>query len=147
MRIAWMAFALLLTACSGARVEGKSTAAAQVAGTPAEALGLSRTSVFDIPEPRAFEYADDSGKRLERPWHGAPPRPPHDIQGYLPITQKNNDCLGCHGAESTDDAPALPQSHFIDYRNAPGVVRKEPAGTRYVCTACHVPHANVPTLP
>jgi cytochrome c-type protein NapB len=40
----------------------------------------------------------------------------------------------------------IPASHYVDLRNAPAVKRAEIAGSRFVCTACHVPQTNAQPL-
>lgn len=86
--------------------------------------------------------------RLPRAYVGEPPLIPHSMDGLLPITRDSNACLLCHGTPgpSSDDPPPAPASHFVDRRNAPDVRRSEVAGARWVCTSCHIPQTNAPTL-
>ena len=113
-------------------------------------LGLSKTSVFEVPDPLKWAFVKESpggNDRLPRAYPGAPPRIPHDVAGYLPITVARNGCLKCHDiakAATEDDPTPIPASHHVDLRNAPGVHQKEIAGARWVCTSCHVPQAQVP---
>ena len=74
----------------------------------------------------------------------APPMIPHSIEGMTPITVKNNMCLNCHmpqNAKALGITP-MPKDHFVD--NFEGD-KKEPrvAGSRYFCTTCHTPQANL----
>lgn len=120
-------------------------------GIPARQLGLSKTSVADAPVSEVYVYSSMSpgeSTRLPRVYDGAPPLIPHSVDGLLPITRDSNACVVCHGTpgSSSDDPPPAPLSHFVDQRNGPDVRRSEVAGARWVCTSCHVPQTNAPTL-
>ena len=152
MRTLLPAALLLLAACATAQVPPQLAApAAQTApGVSDQDLGLSKGSLFEVTEARPFNFVGESpggNDRLPRAWGAAPPRIPHDIAGYLPITLQRNQCLKCHDVEKMkepEDPTPIPPSHHVDWRNAPGVVGKEIAGARWVCTSCHVPQALVP---
>ena len=88
------------------------------------ALGLRKTDlyseakdttgaqgVFDAPAP-------GSSTKFERAFVNAPPMVPHSVEGLLPITQSNNQCLGCHMPEvaAAVKATPIPVSHFTNYR-------------------------------
>jgi len=88
------------------------------------ALGLRKTDlyseakdttgaagVFDAPAPGA-------STKFERAFVNAPPMIPHSVDGLLPITQSNNQCLGCHMPEVAPAVKAtpIPVSHFTNYR-------------------------------
>ncbi|MCC7181249.1 MAG: nitrate reductase cytochrome c-type subunit [Acidobacteria bacterium] len=107
-------------------------------------------SADQAPAPEHFEHGDKrpgQSERLPRAWEGAPPVIPHSLRGLTPITAKNNACARCHGrAGATSGPPPAPPSHFVDLREAPGVVRPQIAASRYNCTACHVPQTNAPPL-
>lgn len=119
-------------------------------------LGLSKTSVFDTPEPQTISYSDKfpgTSTVFPRAYLNAPPQIPHNIENFKPITASNNACMGCHnnpsmrGKEITKGMPTpMPESHYTDLRHKPGVVREQIVEARYVCTQCHVPQANVDTL-
>ncbi len=118
---------------------------------PDRQLGLSKTSMTDAPVSDVYVYSSKSpgeSTRLPRAYTGAPPLVPHSIDGLLPITRDSNTCIVCHGTpgSSSDDPPPAPVSHFVDQRNAPDVRRNEVAGARWVCTSCHIPQTNAPTL-
>jgi cytochrome c-type protein NapB len=113
--------------------------------------------------------APGSSKRFARAYVNAPPMIPHSVEGLLPITRSNNQCLGCHMPEAAKGvgATAIPASHFTDFRpktemkdgkivkdgkavnNTTDVVvakfkkldKLNPA--RYNCSQCHAPQANV----
>lgn len=141
---------VFLTACPPAgRQEKKapSPPSPQVGVADSE-IGLSKTSVFDTPAPPQFQYNQSEpgeSQVLPRAYPGAPPLIPHEVSELLPITREDNACLDCHAADEGDSAgpPPIPQSHYIDMRGAPGVVRETIAGARFVCTTCHVPQATL----
>ncbi|HRH79956.1 MAG TPA: nitrate reductase cytochrome c-type subunit [Thiobacillaceae bacterium] len=124
--------------------------AVQDAAIPDEDLGLSKTSVFDVPSPDVVEYkgADPGANvNLPRSYHTAPPMIPHSIQGMVPITQEANLCRDCHvnpdliGQKIDKGVPnPAPVSHYVDVK----------AGQLYMgrfnCTQCHAPQANVKLL-
>ncbi|RUM72282.1 MAG: nitrate reductase cytochrome c-type subunit; periplasmic nitrate reductase electron transfer subunit, partial [Sulfurovum sp.] len=53
-----------------------------------------------------------------RAYVNAPPMIPHSVEGLLPITKNNNQCLGCHMPDVAPSVGAtpIPPTHFIDYR-------------------------------
>ena len=115
-----------------------------------DAMGLSKTSVFDVPSPDAFVYGDKAPNKsgvLSRAYEGAPPQIPHSIDDFLPIKADDNSCLGCHdkpalmGKKIKGMATAMPDSH---YTKAEGKWTRN--NSRYVCTLCHLPQANVKDL-
>ena len=127
------------------------------AGPPPKAipdrdLGLSRTSVFEVPIPPRYQAeASAPGekplpKRINRE---TPPVIPHSVSDCLPITQSSNLCLVCHaipGPKKKGEATPLPASHFQDLRRAPEAIGEKVAGARYVCISCHVPRTDAPPL-
>lgn len=142
---------IVLAAAFAASLLSVSVAAVQDQAIPDEALGLSKTSVFDIPEPSVFEYgkADPGtvGKRVERSYHTAPPMIPHTIQDMLPIRQDFNLCKDCHvqpdliGKKLTPGTPVpAPASHYTDLKKG------ELYMGRWNCVQCHAPQAKVKTL-
>lgn len=115
-------------------------------------LGLSKTSVFDVPTPQPFTYSDlepEDSDSLPRAFPGAPPQVPHEIESLLPIAAVDNACLECHdkprhiGKKSSTRAP-MSESHY----SVKGERKKDwkMAGLRYNCTQCHVPQAQVKPL-
>lgn len=111
---------------------------------PDTALGLSRGSVFEVPSPPLFKdeaSAPGDRKVLPRANREAPPRIPHGVGDFLPITRGSNQCADCHdtGARrKTGEPTPIPPSHYVDLRHAPGKKGARLVGARYVCTACHV---------
>ena len=114
-------------------------------------LGLSKGSVFDVPTPpavKADESSPGEAPLLPRPYVIAPPRVPHAIADFLPITQKQNACLDCHAVKEKrpGEPTPMPPSHYIDYRHAPDRVGVHVAGARYVCLSCHAAKTDAPDL-
>ena len=114
-------------------------------------LGLTKGSVFDVPTPPVVTVdASNPGERplVPRPYAIAPPRVPHAVADFLPITQKQNACLDCHAVKDKrpGDPTPIPPSHFTDYRNAPDRVGDQVAGARYVCVSCHAARTDAPDL-
>jgi cytochrome c-type protein NapB len=117
---------------------------------PDRDLGLSRTSVFEVPAPPIFkDEASGPGekplpKRINKEY---PPVIPHSLADCLPITQSSNLCVDCHGVggpKKKGEATPIPASHYLDLRRAPDQKGIQVAGARYVCLACHVPRTDAP---
>jgi len=123
---------------------------------PANNMGLSKTSVFDVPEPMVYHYGTaqpGESKVLPRAYPGAPPQIPHAIGDFLPITAQNNMCIACHALpdqwgkkREQGMATPIPPSHYTDLRNAPDKVTDHLINARYNCNQCHVPQADAPAL-
>ncbi len=86
-------------------------------------LGLRKTSLFsedNVAPPKVKEDrpAPGAAPRFERAYVNAPPMIPHSVEGLLPITKDNNQCLSCHMPDVAKGVGAtpIPPSHFIDYR-------------------------------
>jgi cytochrome c-type protein NapB len=138
---------LLIVATAGA-VRG---AVSGEKGIPDASLGLSRTSVFEVPSPPPVEMNDsEPGERpvFPRVYEGSPPLIPHAIGDFLPITRDDNQCIDCHQVDEKEEGEPtpIPASHFVDFRNAPDTRRDAVAGARYVCVSCHVPQTLNPPL-
>jgi len=122
-----------------------------------------------VPPPVVSYAAPDPGaaKPLPRAYAGAPPQIPH-ATADMAITAKENACLGCHTTEAAGEAagkvaageaPPVPVSHFVDAyreaynrdaRNGLQTIRTATLpdahgllGSRYLCSQCHVPQAQV----
>lgn len=115
-----------------------------------DAIGLSKTSVFDDPAPPEFVYPSVDPKQsgvLPRAYEDAPPQVPHRLDKFLPVTRKLNKCLECHddpekiGKKVKGKPTAMPESHYV--KNGDELVL---SNRRYVCTLCHAPQAEVGTL-
>ena len=114
-------------------------------------LGLSKGSVFDVPTPPAVkpnERAPGEGPLVPRSYLIAPPRIPHAVADFLPITRAENACLDCHGGKEKKpgEPTPIPPSHYTDYRRTPDRVAEKLAGARYVCVSCHAARTDAPSL-
>jgi len=117
-------------------------------------MGLSKTSVFDVPTPGASNYSTiKPGKsdRLEKSYHTAPPQITHTVDEYMPITLEENECLDCHDRRKLLDktwviGKKLPMSdsHYGTFFKAGGV--EDVAGARYNCTQCHAQQSDAKPL-
>ena len=86
-------------------------------------LGLRKADLYseDSVTPNAASFdrpAPGSAPKFERAYVNAPPMIPHSVEGLLPITKDNNQCLGCHMPDVAKGvgATAIPASHFTNYR-------------------------------
>jgi len=146
-----------------------------------ESLGLRKTNLYteDNTKPVEAKYttaAPGTSKRFDRAYENAPPMIPHSVEGLLPITKDNNQCLGCHMPDVAKSmgATPIPPSHFTNFRpetvmkgdkviKEGKVVGKDIKNTsdiklakykklnhlyqgRYNCSQCHAPQANVKPL-
>jgi len=118
-------------------------------------LGLSKTSVFEVPTPEPFDYNEafpGTSKILPRAYLGAPPQIPHTIEMFTPVTAANNACLACHdkpdliGKKAAGQPTPAPLSHYTDLRRKPDKVGNKLSGARFLCIQCHVPQGKVKPL-
>jgi len=94
-----------------------------------KAMGLRKTDLYseDTTHGDKADYnrpAPGESTRFERAYKDAPPMIPHSVEGLLPITKMNNQCIGCHMPEvaaSVGSTP-IPPTHFTNYR--PSTVMK-----------------------
>jgi nitrate reductase cytochrome c-type subunit len=140
--------AALAAGCAGSR---SAPPAPPPAPVPDAALGLAKGSVFEVAAPPATKQEDGApGEKpvLPRMYAAAPPRVPHAIADFLPITPAQNSCVDCHEVkEKVAGQPTpIPTSHFTDLRRAPGAPGAKVSGARWVCTACHVPTSDAKPL-
>jgi len=144
------------------------------------ALGLRKTDLYQEEKGEGVQADYDrpspgSSTRFERAYKDAPPMIPHSVEGLLPITKNNNQCIGCHMpdvAPSVGSTP-IPETHFTNYRpitemkdgevvKEGQIVGKDLKNTadiklakakksdklyqgRFNCTQCHAPQAKVKT--
>jgi cytochrome c-type protein NapB len=146
-----LAVALLLAALAApASADGKK--GPKAAPVKDAQLGLSKTSVFDVPSPPAYEAEDGAPGEKPLPKRLSaelPPVIPHAIGDFLPITRDANMCIECHelpGPKRKGEPTPLPRSHYVDWRHDQGRVLEKHAGARWVCTACHVARTDAPPL-
>ncbi len=94
-------------------------------------MGLRKTDLYSEKTDTEGAQADysrpapGSSTKFERAFKDAPPMIPHSVEGLLPITKMNNQCLGCHMPEVAESvgSTAIPPTHFTNYR--PETVMKE----------------------
>jgi nitrate reductase (cytochrome), electron transfer subunit len=141
---------VLTAGCAGSNP--RPAAAQDPPATISEAsLGLTKGSVFDVPTPPAVKPNDSAPGELPalpRAYRIAPPRIPHAVADFLPITRSQNACLDCHRVkeQAKGDPTPIPPTHYTDYRNAPERAGSEVVGARYVCLSCHVARTDAPDL-
>jgi len=114
-------------------------------------LGLAPGSVFDAPTPpvvKANESAPGEWPPLPRAYVIAPPRVPHAVADFVPITRTQNACLDCHAVKTKvkGEPTPIPPSHYTDLRNAPDRVGDQVVGARRMCITCHVATTGAPDL-
>lgn len=126
-------------------------------GISADGMGLSKESVFNVPEQHVYQETSapaGTSKVLPRAYLNAPPQVPHAAQDFLPITTESNLCQACHArpdlwgvkVRAKGEPTPIPESHYTDQRNAPGKVGETVVGARYNCNQCHVPQLNAKQL-
>jgi nitrate reductase (cytochrome), electron transfer subunit len=144
-----------------------------------ESLGLRTTNLYSEKDTVADKtqyktQAAGTSTKIARAFENAPPMIPHDVEGLLPITIDNNQCISCHEpavAESMGATP-IPKSHFTNFRpethlNKDGKIVKEGkvventsdiktvnhktmdtlAGARFNCSQCHAPQSEGNNVP
>lgn len=86
-------------------------------------LGLRKADLYTedtvtLKAPDFKRPAPGESTKFERAYVNAPPMIPHSVEGLLPITKNNNQCIGCHMPESAKamGATPIPVSHFTNYR-------------------------------
>jgi nitrate reductase (cytochrome), electron transfer subunit len=125
--------------------------AVQDQSIPDDTLGLSKTSVFDVPDPAVTVYGNAEvgsvGKRSERSYMSAPPMIPHTTKDMVPITRDSNLCKDCHvqpdliGQKITKGLPVpAPVSHYVNVKEGQLYMG------RWNCTQCHREQAKVNLL-
>jgi len=132
----------------------------------ADTLGYGSVSLNDdaakgTPGTKYSSAQPGQSKRIERAFQDAPPMIPHSVEGMLPITKDNNQCITCHVDSAPYDKtiPSVPVSHFTDFRPdvSYALEGKNTSSTklahvsikklnklypgRYNCSQCHAPQA------
>lgn len=133
------------------------------------ALGLRKTDIYAEEAETtgmATQYgtaAPGTSQRIARAYQDAPPMIPHSVEGLLPITAANNQCVGCHMPEVAPsiNATPIPPSHFTDfrpkhklkgqdftksidnYKNETAISEKRDTlvQARFNCSQCHAPQS------
>jgi len=124
--------------------------AVQDQAIPDDSLGLSKTSVYDVPDPAIVNYGGgDPGtnKRALRSYNSAPPMITHTITDMVPITRDSNLCKDCHVQPDLLKQKLVkgmpiptPASHYADLSKGQLYMG------RWNCTQCHAPQAKVGAL-
>jgi cytochrome c-type protein NapB len=157
--------ALLFVGCSEKATPEAKTVSQAAPTISEESLGLRKTTLNDENvAPRKTQYGKStagSGYKIERAFQDAPPMIPHDVEGMIPVTIKNNACIGCHAPEvaSSSGATPYPPSHMTNFRPQHSYaikgentsseklahisIEKENklVGARFNCTQCHAPQS------
>ncbi len=100
-----------------------------------------------LPELKYNSQAPIPGKVKPQSaaFEGAPPMIPHSVNGMVPIKAGHNMCLNCHdrnNAKALGVTP-MPKDHYVDNFEGNKQIHRI-AGSRYFCTTCHAPQANIP---
>jgi len=159
---------IILMSCGGNDGQGNNSTDDLKSEPTANKLGLIDTDVNSdagnaLSEmPQYSTAAAGTAEKIDRAFENAPPMIPHMTDGFFPITTTNNICLTCHMPDKAEavKSVAIPESHFTDYR--PALIKKDGkyhvdakegevvakklnklSSTRYNCSQCHVPQANV----
>lgn len=113
---------------------------------PGDISGQNRAKTLAtgmVPEATTYSMKNPGeSEKLPRGHAYAPPMIPHSIDGMM-FRKDENPCLDCHG-EGVMGAPKIPDSHYMDY--AKGVKGDEMHKSRWSCTLCHAPQADVKPL-
>ena len=112
-------------------------------GQDAPRLTGANPPMASVPAPPVPKWVTDDVRRM-RAYPEQPPVIPHSIEGYQ-LSVNANRCLSCHRREFTEGsgAPMISVTHYMDRQ---GQMLADVSPRRYVCTACHVPQADVAPL-
>ena len=128
-----------------------SCATAKPVAIPSDDLGLQKGPVMAVATPPkrvVNETAPGESPLPVKSWVGTAPVVPHAVGDYLPITARENACVGCHEVASREKGgpTPIPPSHRVDQRNAPDQVQAKVVPARWVCVSCHVEWTKAPPL-
>lgn len=137
-----------------------------------EEIGLRKTSLYAENSTTADKTSYSSvaageSKVYERAFENAPPMIPHSVEGMLPITMADNQCIACHdpAVAPSMNATSMPKSHLASFRpktkmvgnaiikdgkavdNTADVLTSMHKAEgismeRYNCSQCHAPQSN-----
>ena len=137
-----------------------------------ESLGLRKTDLYtegsETVGTKTVYNSKDAGSadRYARSFQDAPPMIPHSVEGMLPITKDNNQCISCHlpDVAASVGATSIPVSHMTNFRPNKSYAA-DGANTsseklahvsikkldhlyqgRFNCSQCHAPQADVKPL-
>ncbi len=140
--------------------ENKATTSSEtVSNTTEKELGLRKTDLYSEgaetvgSEAKYTTAPTGTSTKIERAFTNAPPMIPHDVEGMLPITIKNNQCISCHDRENAEGMEAgmpnltsIPASHYKDLRSKDQNDLPTLAGARFNCSQCHAPQSETKPL-
>ncbi len=166
--------ALLFVGCSDAGEAAAPAGEAKVIQFQSEeSLGLRKTDLYSEAsdtvghEAKYSTQAATTSTKIKRAFQDAPPMIPHDVEGMLPITIKDNQCTGCHMPDVAPSvgATAIPVSHLTNFRPVHNISsdgkdfsksidnmnnevsindnKGKLVGARYNCSQCHAPQSGV----
>ncbi|MEA3554755.1 MAG: nitrate reductase cytochrome c-type subunit [Campylobacterota bacterium] len=174
-----VASSILLTGCNDSTEAAKPDVAK---ATITEAsLGLRKTDLYSETAETVGEETNygkataGTSETITRAFQDAPPMIPHDVDGMLPITIKDNQCKDCHmpGVAESMGALPYPVSHMMNFRPDTAIASdgrislngkaidntsdtkqadisiKELgtlSGSRFNCSQCHAPQSEIPAL-
>ena len=131
----------------------------------AEQLSYRNTSLDDekntvTPGAKYSDAQPGQSKKIKRAFQDAPPMIPHSVEGMLPITKNNNQCVTCHVDSAPYDKtiPSVPVSHFTNFRPDSKAIKGVNTSSeklenvsikklnhlyqgRFNCSQCHAPQA------
>ena len=118
---------------------------------PADDLGLQKGPVMAVATPPKLVVNDTAPGEATlsvKSWAGTAPVVPHAVGDFLPITARENACVGCHEVATREKGgpTPIPTSHHVDHRNAPDKVQEKVVSARWVCVNCHVEGTKAPPL-
>lgn len=119
---------------------------AALAAVPLPAAQVVKSLRGDVPptvtaEPPPLPPQEIKEGSFARTWKEQPPLIPHRMEQYE-IDIKVNQCLRCHDRPYYEEAGAtkISDSH---YRDRDGNELDHVSRTRWFCTQCHVPQADI----
>lgn len=97
----------------------------------------------DVPVPPVTKL-ETPQFGFARAYRQQPPLVPHKVDDYQ-ITPTDNQCMSCHDYPNNTKygAMKISETHYSDRE---GNRLDQVAGTRYFCTACHVPQMDAKPL-
>ena len=115
----------------------------EVTGIRHSSLNSESENLKTIKYSNAFPMPGQV-KLYKKSYKTAPPMIPHRVDHMVPIKVGKNECLMCHMPLHAKKLgiPQMPKDHFRDNFDKD---KKDVsvAGSRYFCTTCHAPQANV----
>jgi cytochrome c-type protein NapB len=84
-------------------------------------------------------------EKIARTFVGQPPLIPHATDNFDEVTLADNQCLECHGVQTSvkKAAPRISDSHLV---SATGQKLPDADGRRHACQLCHVPQFDAKPL-